>query len=148
MRLKKLFLLCAVLIGCILPVLAEAPDGWQTDSPYTRTFDPHKIVTISGKVASIDRECVPVPGMAPGVSVVIATDKGDVTVQVGPSWFTEYYRRKWNIQPGDPVTITGSSVTVQGKPVIMATRGQKGDLAMVVRSRRGVPVWDIPVEDF
>lgn len=143
-------MILAVSAALLLAVgaVAEADGGWEAGSPYNSYFDFHKLVTVKGKVVGIDRNAIPLPGMTPGFSVVLRTDTGDVNVQVGPSWFTEYYRRKWNVQLGDEAEVTGSLVTIEGKPVLMATRGKKGNLAMVVRSKLGAPVWDIQVEDF
>ena len=73
---------------------------------------------------------------------------GAVALAGGPGWFTQFYKKKWDIAVGDRVDIRGSEVKVDGKPMIMATWGRKDDLEMTVRNRQGRPVWDLGVEDF
>lgn len=145
-------LLIAVMATCSLiavaaPVAAQN-DGWGRDSEYTKKFDPKAIVTIKGKVTKIDRDARPLPGMDKGFAATVQTDKGDEIVQVGPIWFTSYFKQKWDVKVGDQVEVTGSRVKIGGKPVIMAVQGKKGKLAMTCRSKHGKPVWDLEVEDF
>jgi hypothetical protein len=45
------------------------------------------------------------------------------------------------IEPGDRVEITGSRVTVEGKPTIIAAEVRKGDEVLQLRDAAGVPVW-------
>jgi hypothetical protein len=149
---KKLILglAAASLMGMSLPALAEAEiDGWQQNSAYNQLFNPKTIVTVKGKIVSIDRKNHPLKGMEAGFAAAIKTDQGEeITVQVGPIWFTSYFKRKWDIQIGDQVEVTGSKIQLNGKPVIMAVQGKKGNLAMTCRSKAGKPLWDLDVEDF
>ncbi len=148
MRKIMLGLAVAGLLGTSLPALAET-DGWQQGSAYNQLFNPKTIITVKGKVVSIDRANHPMKEMEPGFAAVLKTDKGeDVTVQVGPIWFTGYFKRKWDIKPGDQVEVTGSKVEIDGKPVIMAVQGKKGNLAMTCRSKSGKPLWDLDIKDF
>lgn len=147
---RKIFV--AVLAACSLlavatPALAQ-DDGWGRNSEYTKKFNPKTVVTIKGKVTKIDREARPLQGMDKGFAATIQTDKGEELVQVGPLWFTSYFKQKWDVKPGDQVEVTGSRVTIGGKPVIMAMQGKKGALKMTCRSKQGKPVWDLEMEDF
>lgn len=148
MRKLTLGMALAGLIGISLPAVAET-DGWQRNSAYNQMFNPKSIVTVKGKVILIDRGNHPMNGMEPGFAAVLKTDKGEeITVQVGPIWFTSYFKRKWDVKPGDLVEVTGSKINLNGKPVIMAMQGKKGNLAMTCRSKTGKPLWDLDVEDF
>jgi hypothetical protein len=60
-------------------------------------------------------------------------------VHLGPQWYLENQDVK--IEPGDRVEITGSRVTVQGKPTIIAAEVRKGDEVLQLRDAAGVPVW-------
>ena len=145
---RKLFI--AALAACSLlagPASAQ-DDGWGKNSEYTKKFNPKTIVTVKGKITKIDREAKPLPGMDKGFAATIQTDKGEEVVQVGPIWFTSYFKQKWDVKPGDAVEVTGSKVDIGGKPVIMAVQGKKGNLVMVCRSKQGKPVWDLEIEDF
>lgn len=135
------------LVAVAMPATAQ-DDGWGKNSEYTKKFDPKTIVTIKGKVTKIDRDSVPLPGMQKGFAATIQTDKGDEIVQVGPLWFTGYFKQKWDVKVGDQVEVTGSKVKIGGKSVIMAMQGKKGNLTMVSRSKSGKPVWDLTIEDF
>lgn len=131
-----------------LPACADN-GGWQQGSTYNQLFNPKTIVTVKGKVILIDRANHPLKGMEPGFAATLKTEKGDdVSIQVGPLWFTSYFKRKWDIKPGDLVEVTGSKVEVNGKSVIMAMQGKKGELTMTCRSKTGKPLWDLNVEDF
>ena len=148
MRKFVLQLASLAVIALTVPALAQT-DGWEKGSAYNKNFDAKTTVTISGKLTKIDRDNHPMPGMGPGLAAVVKTDKGeDVTIQVGPIWFTSYFKHKWDVKVGDSVQVTGSKVTIGGKPVIMVMKGQKDKLAMAVRNKTGKPVWDLEVEDF
>jgi hypothetical protein len=134
-------------LALILPVLA-VEDDWGNTSEYQKFFDRGSIVTIQGEVTGINRDTVPLPGMEPGFSVDVKTVEGEnVNVQVGPLWFSNFYKRKWDVKVGDTVEVTGSKVKIDDKTVIMATkcvhRVQHNEASeMTLRSKQGVPVWD------
>lgn len=145
---RKIF--AAALAACTLlagPAWAQN-DGWGRNSEYSKKFDPKAIVTVKGKITKIDREARPLPGMDKGFAATIQTDKGEEVVQVGPIWFTSYFKQKWDVKPGDAVEVTGSRVKIGNKPVIMAVQGKKNNLVMTCRSKSGKPVWDLEIEDF
>lgn len=112
--------------------------GWGPGGQYARLYDPKTVETISGKVVKVDR-IIPIRGMSGGVHVVVKTDKGDVSVHLGPQWYLENQDVK--IEPKDMVEIRGSQVTVQGKPTIIAAEVKKGDETLKLRDEAGVPVW-------
>lgn len=124
-------------------------DGWERVSRFNSFFSQDSLVYITGEVTNIDRNFKPLSDMADGLAVTVKTDDGKShLVVVGPGWFTQFYKQKWDIAVGDRVDIRGSEVKVDGKPMIMAVWGRKGDLEMTVRTRQGKPVWDLGVEDF
>jgi hypothetical protein len=139
----------ALATALLLTTSAFAEDGWEKGSPYNKKFDESTVQTITGKVIKVDRDLHPLTEMAPGFAAVIRTKKGEeIQVQVGPIWFTSFYKQKWDIKPGDTVTITGSRVKIDNKDVIMASHGEKGKLKMTVRGKHGVPIWDLGPTDF
>ncbi len=113
--------------------------GWGPESPYARLYDPKAVETISGEVVKVDR-IAPMRGMSTGVHLVLKTDKEqEVSVHLGPLWYLENQDVK--IEPKDRVEITGSRVTMQGKPAIIAAQVKKGDQTLKLRDEAGVPVW-------
>src|SRR5262245_56978770 len=49
--------------------------GWGMDTPYGRLYDPAKEQTISGQVVNMETS-VPMPGMAPGMQMLVQTEDG------------------------------------------------------------------------
>jgi hypothetical protein len=112
--------------------------GWGPGGEYARLYDPKTVETITGEVVKVDR-VTPIRGMSSGVHLVVKTDKGDVSVHLGPQWYLENQDVK--MAPKDMVEIKGSRVTVQGKPAIVAAEVKKGDETLTLRDEAGVPVW-------
>jgi hypothetical protein len=142
-------LISLALSALLLAAPAIAGDGWERDSAYGKSFNPQSIITVTGKVVSVNHNTRPLPGMGAGVSSVVQTADGKTyDVQIGPAWFTEFYHARWNLQPGDTVTVIGSQTTIGGKPVVMLITGEKGELKMTVRGQTGTPIWDLKSFEF
>jgi hypothetical protein len=112
--------------------------GWGPGTAYGRLYDVKTVETVIGEVVKVDR-ITPMRGMAYGVHLVVKTDKGDVSVQLGPQWYLENQDVK--IEPKDKVEIKGSRVTVQGQPAIIAAEVRKGGDVLILRDEAGVPMW-------
>ncbi len=112
--------------------------GWGMGSQYGRMYDPKTVETISGEVERVDM-ITPMKGMSGGVHLVVKTDKESISVHLGPAWYLENQDVK--IQPKDKVEITGSRITFDGKPAIIAKEVKKGDEVLNLRDDSGYPVW-------
>jgi len=112
--------------------------GWGPGSAYGRMYDAKTVDKVTGEVATVD-SITPMRGMSGGVHVALKTAQGEVSVHLGPQWYLENQDVK--IEPGDRVEITGSRVTVEGKPTIIAAEVRKGDEVLQLRDAAGVPVW-------
>ena len=112
--------------------------GWGPGGQYARMYDPKTVEMISGEVVKVDR-IAPIRGMSSGMHLVVKTDNEEVSVHLGPLWYLENQDVK--IAPKDKVEITGSRVTVQGKPAIIAAEVKKGDQTLKLRDEAGVPAW-------
>jgi hypothetical protein len=112
--------------------------GWGPGGAYGRMYDPKTVDTVTGEVVKVDR-ITPMRGMSGGVHLVLKTDKGDVSVHLGPQWYLENQDVK--IEPKDTVEVTGSRVTVQGQPALIAAEVKKGDQVLKLRDAAGIPVW-------
>jgi hypothetical protein len=112
--------------------------GWGAGGQYARLYDPKTVETITGEVVKVDR-VTPIHGMSGGVHLVVKTDKGDVSVHLGPQWYLENQDVK--VEPKDMVEVRGSRVMVQGKPAIVAADVKKGDETLKLRDEAGVPIW-------
>jgi hypothetical protein len=112
--------------------------GWGPGAAYGRMYDVKTVETVSGEVMKVDR-ITPMHGMSAGVHLVVKTDKGDVSVHLGPQWYLENQDVK--LEPKDKVEIKGSRVAVQGKPALIAAEVKKGDQVLRLRDEAGIPVW-------
>ncbi len=112
--------------------------GWGMGSPYGKMYDPKTVETIRGEIERLEM-IVPVQGMSLGVYIVVKTDKGPISVHLGPRWYLENQDVK--LKPGDAVEITGSRITFEGKPAIIAKEVKKGDEVLNLRDENGYPVW-------
>jgi sporulation protein YlmC with PRC-barrel domain len=113
--------------------------GWGADTPYGRLYDPAKEQTISGQVLSLETSA-PMPGMAPGMQMLVQTDDGKSTrVQVGPVWYLE--RQDLDIKENTRVQVTGARAEIDGQPVLMAREVQFDGQVLTLRDAQGMPVW-------
>jgi hypothetical protein len=113
--------------------------GWGVDTPYGRLYDPAKEQIISGQVVSIETSA-PMPGMAPGMQMLVQTDDGKNTrVQVGPTWYLE--RQDLDVKENTRVQITGARAEIDGQPVLMAREVQFDGQVITLRDAQGMPMW-------
>ncbi len=112
--------------------------GWGMGSQYGRIYDPKTVGTISGVVEKIEK-ITPMKGMSYGVHILVKTEKETIDIHLGPGWYIENQDVK--IMPGDKVEVTGSRITFQDKPAIIAAEVKKGDEVLKLRDENGVPVW-------
>ena len=89
---------------------------------YDRMYDPKTVETVSGEVVSVDK--IADQGMGYGASLTLKTPEETILVYLGPGWFLE--KQDLTLTPKDQVEITGSQITFQGKPAILAAQVKKG----------------------
>ncbi len=122
-------------------VFAQRGQGWWGN------YDSKTVETITGKVTAVEKVESPHhgPGMGPGmhrgmgVHLTLQTDKETISVSLGPDWFVDKQSPK--IEKGDTVTVTGSRVTMDGKPALIAATVTKGDKVIKLRDENGAPLW-------
>jgi hypothetical protein len=110
--------------------------GWGAGSKYNRLYDAKTVETVSGEVLTVDK-MVPSKGMSNGVHLELKTDKGTVSVHLGPAWFIE--NQDLTIEPKDKIEIKGSRVTYEGKPAIIAAEVKKGDSVLSSATKTASP---------
>src|SRR5512135_2561128 len=146
MKALKLVLACAVVLtmGMAVGSYAAGPGmgcgggGWGMSSKCGRMYNPQTVETISGEVVKVDK-VMPMRGMSNGIHLTVKTDKGDVSVHLGPAWYID--RQDTYIKVGDKVDVKGSKVEIAGKPVVIAAEVKKGDETLVLRDEAGIPLW-------
>ncbi len=116
----------------------QGSGNWGPSAQYGRLFNPQTVGSVSGEVEKVDT-IVPMKGMSSGVHLIVKTDQGTISVHLGPAWYIQ--RQDVKIVPGDKVEITGSRITFQGQPTIIAADVKKGTEILRLRDQNGFPVW-------
>jgi hypothetical protein len=124
---------------CLICLVAGAAASGAARIHYSTLFNPNTVTTISGEVVRV----VQVPsgnGLDVCVQGVLKTSQGQVTAVLAPKSFMD--RQKLTVAPQDRLTVTGSTVSIMGKPFIVATE-VKGDRTMKLREAGGRPLWAV-----
>lgn len=87
-------------------------------------YDPKTVETVRGTVERIDA-ITPMKGMSGGVHLTLNTDQGPLSIHLGPQWYLQ--NQDILLKPEDKVEITGSRITFDGMPAIIAKQVVKGD---------------------
>ena len=144
----------AALAACLLAYcgLASAQDpglaGWEKGGAYDSRFDPKESDSFKGTIEDIV-EIRPMPGMAPGVGLIMR-DKKDgkpEKVQLGPISFVNLEAA--GIRKGEQIKVVGVWANIGGEEVIMAAKLKKSEdqELKLRRSRDGFPFWAMSPEE-
>ena len=101
-----------------------------------RVYDPATVTTVAGTVEQVEKIA---RGNHNGVHLTLTTSAGSVQVHLGPDFYLD--KQAVKIAKGDQVEVTGSKVTFQGSPAIIAQTVKKGDAVLTLRDAAGVPAW-------
>lgn len=151
MHQKTLFLILIAIFsvsGLKLGYAGEKRDmgGWEKDSPYNKLYNAAEMDSFKGTVTKI-KEIVPLPGMSPGVGIVVRESKTEsILVHLCPSWFAD--RKDIGIKKGDRVKVKGVWAEIEGKDIFMASKIKRGKLfSFKVRlTKDGTPFWTMSPE--
>lgn len=135
LRISVLVLILALIMACGSE--NQKTPGPEEGAGYNRLYDPKTVETVSGEVVSVDKINDGDTGY--GLSLTLKTSKETILVYLGPGWFLE--KQDLSFAPKDQVEITGSQITFQGKPAIIAAQVQKGDKSLNLRDPAGIPAW-------
>jgi hypothetical protein len=136
--------MCAVTISFVVFSLftansfAQRGAGWGAGSQYNKMYDINTVETITCEVLNVNK-ITPMKGMSYGIHLLVKTGKETISVHLGPSWFMD--KQKVKINPKDKVIITGSRITYQGNPAVIASEIKKGNETIIFRDKNGYPVW-------
>ena len=103
-----------------------------------RNYDPKTVEMLQGKVLSVEK-ATRGEGRSYRVHLTLQTDKETISVHLEPSWYIE--KQTPHIEANDTITVTGSRVTVDEKPAIIAAQVKKGNEILKLRDENGIPVW-------
>jgi hypothetical protein len=140
----------ALVLASFSAALAGDPGiaGWEKGGKYDTLFDVSESDSFKGRVLEIT-EIVPMPGMAPGVGLLIEDkkDKRKETVHLGPKPAVDL--NGIGLKEGDEVKVVGAWAEIDGKDVIMAIKIKKAeDVELKVRrTKDGFPFWSMTPEE-
>jgi hypothetical protein len=103
-----------------------------------RNYDPKTVETIEGKVLSIEKT-TSAKKRGYGVHLTLQTEKETIEVHLGPASYIDKQTPK--IEANDTITVTGSRVTIDEKPAIIAAQVNKGNEVLKLRDNNGLPAW-------
>ena len=133
---KNFYLVVIGLLSLMLTVSSAWPQSGRRIH-YSTLFNPATVGTVSGEVVRVD-QVISGNGADYCVHALLKTPKGQVTAVLGPKSFMA--KKGFSIAPKDRVTVTGSRISIQGKPFILAME-VTGDRTMKLREASGRPAW-------
>jgi hypothetical protein len=118
-----------IAIAALLASVAQAQAG--------RNYDPNTVVTVNGTVARVKA----FEGRnGKGIHATLDTADGAIDVHLGPEWYLR--QQKVQVGAGDKVSVTGSRITFDDRPAIIAAEVTKGGETLKLRDvKSGVPYW-------
>jgi len=102
-------------------------------------YDPQTVTTVRGTVESLGIVRGPGRRQLPATSVNLKTDQGTIPVHLGPAWYLN--QQQVALEPGQTLEVTGSLVTLQGQPTIIARAIKVGEKTVQLRDEQGLPLW-------
>jgi hypothetical protein len=108
------------------------------DTLAQQDYDAKTVETIGGKVLSIEKT-TPAKKRGYWIDLMVQTGNGTIAVQLGPAWYIDEQTPR--IEANDTITVTGSSVTMDGRPAIVAADITRGNELLKLREANGVAVW-------
>ena len=60
-------------------------------------------------------------------------------MHLGPSWYLD--EKKFAVKAGDTVSVTGSKVTLNNQPALIAREVRVNSTTLKLRDDQGLPVW-------
>ena len=135
---KSLYLVAIGLLSLMLTVSSVwAQSGKRLH--YSTLFNPGAVGTVSGEVLRVEH-AFSGNGADYCVHALLKTPRGQVTAILAPKGYMA--AQGLSIDPKDRVTVTGSLISVLGKPFLLAMEVE-GDRTMKLRAATGRPAWAV-----
>ena len=141
-----IFLVCVFIISGVYSIQAgDSKDmgGWGIDDPYNKLYNAADVERIKVVVTEV-KEVIPIPGMSPGVALVVK-ERGEgeeILVHLCPVWYKK--ASQIGIRTGDKIDLRGYFAEINGEEVIMAAKiKRKGKSFKVRLTSDGTPFWTL-----
>lgn len=118
--------------------LAQQRNGQGMRQMYSRNYDVNTVETIKGEVVDVTYNPAQRNAAMMGVHINVKTKSGTIPVHLGPVW---YMSEQDSLQTGDMIEVTGSRITYNGAPAIVAATVKRNNLTLRLRDQNGMPVW-------
>jgi len=116
----------------------KASGGWGRGSANGRMYDTNTVETLNGTVTTVER-ITQTRRMYCGIHLMLKTNDEEMGVHLGPAWFIDSL--DISIEQNDTLKVTGSRITYDGKPALIAANVDRGDQILILRDEIGIPVW-------
>lgn len=131
----------SVLIGTLIVTTGWAQkrggQGIQKQM-YSREYNTNTVETIEGEVMEIIYNPSRKNAAMTGVHMMVKTTSETIPVHLGPVWYLEQQDK---INKGDNITVTGSRITYDDKPALVAATIKREQMTLQLRDRNGYPAW-------
>ncbi len=114
--------------------------GWGINDPYNKFYNAGEVERL--KVVVVDlQEVVPLPGMSPGVALIVKEgEEESFMVHLCPVWYKS--KGRVGIKKGDKISVRGCFAEINGEDVFMAAKIKKRGKSFKVRlTSDGTPFW-------
>ncbi|MDX2441500.1 MAG: hypothetical protein QNK40_13250 [Desulfobacterales bacterium] len=141
-----IFLVCVFTISGVYSIQAgDSKDmgGWGMNDPYNKLYNAADVERIKVVVTEV-KEVIPIPGMSPGVALVVKEggEGEEILVHLCPVWYKK--ASQIGIRKGDKIDLRGYFAEINGEEVIMAAKiKRKGKSFKVRLSSDGTPFWTL-----
>jgi hypothetical protein len=125
------------LLSVLLATSSWGQPGSKPGGGPSSLYNPDTVVTVSGIVVSKTQPSA--KGLPQLVYLILKTTTGKITIFLGPDLYVD--KLPVQIHNLDKIQVTGSQITWEGKPVILAAEIKRGDRVLQLRDPHGVPVW-------
>jgi hypothetical protein len=132
----KRWLLAGMVLSFMVLALSRTGLG-QGGGQGPLPFNPKTVETLQGIVVEApDLRGDGIPEMK---HLVLNTHQEKLTVVLAPNWYLA--KQPWKINLLDRLTVTGSRLSLDGKPALIAQEVKKGEEVMKLRDQSGKPLW-------
>jgi hypothetical protein len=144
---SMVWLAVALSLALACPVLAQPGSGGGRGMGMgrgmgPRMYNPQTVTTVKGTVEKLEELPSMGRGSARGMrfrGVVLKTDKGNITVHLGPAWYQD--QKKFAVKVGNTMAATGSQVTLNQQPALLAREVTVNGKTLKLRDEQGIPLW-------
>lgn len=139
-RLLMIIFLAVLVTPLLTTALAQKRSGQgMKKQMYQREYNMDSVETIEGEVVEVTYNPSRRNTARMGVHMMVATDSDTMPVHLGPVWYMQ--QQEQQMKKGDKVTITGSRITFDGAPALVAGSVKRNQMTLQLRDQNGYPVW-------